>query len=319
MARSTIPSALAGKPFLLEDARRLGVSRNILRGRQFRRVFRGVYIAAEAADTVATRAAAARLLLPASAVFSHHTAAELQGLPVPTERSVHATVQSAVPRTRVTGLVTHLCRSPPQAVQARLAPPGLPVTPPGRTFLDLAGRLSLVDLVILGDAMLRRGFITEERLRDEVNKAKGGRGVVQARAAASLVRARVDSPMETQVRLLIVMAGLPCPEPGCDVLDDDGQWVATVDLQYRAQRIAIEYDGLLHLTSRQKWLRDLATRDLLRDLGWDVIVLTAADVFGSPARTLSRIRDKLAARGHPDVPNELAPGWAEHIRRRAAA
>jgi hypothetical protein len=63
-----------------------------------------------------------------------------------------------------------------------------------------------------------------------------------------LVRAKVDSPMETRSRLLLVFAGLPEPQPGQEILDEHGQCVATVDLGYRAAKIAIEYDGDLHRT-----------------------------------------------------------------------
>lgn len=279
-----VPPQLRSQPFLLREARRLGLSKDIVRGPGFRRVLRGVYVAADVADSVALRAAAARLLLPVRAVFSHRTAAELLDLPLPTDGLIHTTIPRSVPRTRVAGLVTHQVTSMPTCASARLGTSGLPITAPARTFLDVAASLTLVNLVVLGDAMVRRGL-----------------------------RPRVDSPMETHVRLLIVLAGRPCPEAGGEVLDEDGQWIATVDLQYRAQRIAIEYDGLLHLTSRRKWLRDLATRDLLRDQGWEVIVLTSADVFGSPLRTLRRIRDKLAARGHPQVPEHLDPGWEDHL------
>ena len=308
-----VPPQLRSQPFLLREARRLGLSKDIVRGPRFRRVLRGVYVAADVADTVAVRAAAARLLLPATAVFSHQTAAELLDLPLPTDGLIHSTIPRSVPRTRVAGLVTHQVTSMPSGVSARLGTSGLPITAPARTFLDVAASLTLVDLVVLGDAMVRRGFVTVESLRAAAGEAPRRRGVLTVREAAGLVRPRVDSPMETRVRLLIVLAGLPCPEAGGEVLDEDGQWIATVDLQYRVQRIAIEYDGILHLTSRRKWLRDLATRDLLRDQGWEVIVLTSADVFGSPLRTLRRIRDKLAARGHSHLPEHLDPGWEDHL------
>ena len=55
--------------------------------------------------------------------------------------------------------------------------------------------------------------------------------------------------------------------------------VRLVILQYREQRIAIEYDGDIHRISRKTWLRDMGVRELLRELGWEVIVLTSDDVF----------------------------------------
>ena len=64
-------------------------------------------------------------------------------------------------------------------------------------FVELAETLSLVDLVILGDAMVRRGFCTIEDLVAGVAASGPRRGVRMARRAAALVRPHVDSPMET--------------------------------------------------------------------------------------------------------------------------
>lgn len=120
--------------------------------------------------------------------------------------------------------------------------------------------------------------------------------------------------METRTRLLLVLAGLPCPEPGLAVNDEFGQWLATPDLQYPRQRIAIEYDGDLHRTNKRKWRRDLGIREELRELGWHLIVLTADDIVRWPERTLQRVRQALVDRGHPDVPAVLDPDWQVHFR-----
>ncbi|MEQ7009951.1 hypothetical protein ABN028_27620 [Actinopolymorpha sp. B17G11] len=303
-----VPAYLADQPFLLREARQLGLSEDVVRGQRFRRVFRGVYVGAGTPDSVRLRAGAARLLLPDAAVFSHHTAAQLGDLPVPDEPAIHVTLPQELQRRRVPGIVTHRSLS----VTARSFA-GFAVTTPERTFLDLAKQLSLVDLTVLGDAMVRRHFTTAERLREAASAANGRRGVPLARKSAALVRPRVDSPMETRVRLLVVLAGLPCPEPGREILDEYGQWVATPDLLYRAQRIAIEYDGELHYRRRCKWRQDLSTRDLLREMGWHVIVLTAEDVFRTPLHTLHRIHDSLAGRAYPRLPATLDPRWEQHF------
>jgi hypothetical protein len=325
----------------VDEARRLGLPADSLRSGRFRRVFRSVYASADVPDTLSVRLAAARLILPETAVFSHQTAAQVMRPPVPkalvpktpvpdtpvsntSVRSMplpregvpplHVTLPRHVPRPSVAGVVTHQASDVPVRMFE-----GFPITTSERTFLDLAGQLSLVDLTILADAMVRRGLTTVEALADATGSAPRRRGIVRARTAAALARPRVDSPMETRVRLLIVLAGLPCPEPGLPIFDDDGQWVATADLGYQAQRTAIEYDGELHHKLRAKWRRDLHTRDLLRELGWCVIVLTAEDVVQSPYLTLLRIRDALVTRGHPGVPAELDHGWEIHLQPRSLA
>ena len=119
--------------------------------------------------------------------------------------------------------------------------------------------------------------------------------------------------METRVRLLLVLAGLPEPEPGYVIRDADGEWIAQVDLAYPAQRIAIEYHGDVHRRSAGQWRSDVTKAELLRGLGWTVIILTADDVDGRPERTLERVRDALLAADHPRVPASFDDEWREHL------
>jgi hypothetical protein len=154
---------------------------------------------------------------------------------------------------------------------------GRRLSAPAENFVELAETLSLVDLVILGDAMVRRELVTCADLVAATASTRRRRGVRLARAAAVMVRPRVDSPMETRVRLLIVLAGLPEPAPGHTVRDAIGGWIGEVDLAYPADRIAIEYHGDVHRSSPGKWRRDIAKAELLAQLGWIVIVLTSED------------------------------------------
>jgi very-short-patch-repair endonuclease len=67
------------------------------------------------------------------------------------------------------------------------------------------------------------------------------------------------------------------------------------DLSYPDLRIAIEYDGDHHRTSRQ-WRSDRARRQLLEDAGWIVLEFTADDVLRRPEQTVERIRRAIAGR-----------------------
>ncbi len=85
---------------------------------------------------------------------------------------------------------------------------------------------------------------------------------------AALVRHGVDSPMESRLRLLIVLAGLPEPEVGRTVYDADGGWL-------------------------------IRRRENLERVGWLVRVITAADVLRAPETVVARIAQDLRARNHP--------------------
>ncbi|HLR94751.1 MAG TPA: DUF559 domain-containing protein, partial [Jiangellaceae bacterium] len=155
--------------------------------------------------------------------------------------------------------------------------------------------VGLHDLVALGDAIVRR-WVEGIDLAAVVRRAHGQRGVRRARRAVGLVRPRVDSPMETKVRLMIVDAGLPCPIPGYVVHDHSG-WIGEVDLVYPEWKVAIEYDGDVHRT-RRAWAADHAKTQLLHDAGWVVIRLTARDVLQTPELTIHRIRQHIEAAMH---------------------
>jgi hypothetical protein len=187
---------------------------------------------------------------------------------------------------------------------------GLPVTSPERTFLDLAAVLDLVDLVVLGDSLVARGVTTPLALVDAARDHRGPR-IALARRAAGLVRGGVDSPMETRVRLLIVLAGLPEPVVNLTLRDESGTWTYRLDLSYPDLRIAIEYDGRQHADSTRQWTRDVARREELDTLGWRLLVVLSSDVFHGPGRTLERICALLTEKGRPvSVTSEE---WATHF------
>lgn len=169
------------------------------------------------------------------------------------------------------------------------------MTTPARTFIDLAPKLPLVELVVVGDAILRR-LGTLPDLETAVGRAARRRGVVRARQALPLLRARVDSPMETRLRLLLVTAGLPCPEVNVPVYDATGGFLGTGDLVYRDARVVIEYEGDQHRTDRQQWRNDLWRYERFADAGWLVVRVSADDVLRRPDFTVLRIRRLLSER-----------------------
>lgn len=118
-----------------------------------------------------------------------------------------------------------------------------------------------------------------------------------ARRAARWVRVGVDSIMETRLRMLIVLAGLPEPTVGHVIRRDDGSWLHRIDLAYLGLLIAVEYDGRQHAANTAQWNKDIRRREDLENRGWRVIVVTAEGVYASPEETLERVRRILRDRG----------------------
>lgn len=122
------------------------------------------------------------------------------------------------------------------------------------------------------------------------------------------MRPHVDSVMETLLRLLIVLAGLPEPVPNLSLRDTDGEPLARLDLSYPSLRIAVEYDGDHHLRRSQR-VRDVDRHAWLQRQGWTVIVVLADHLLLRPALVLQRVRDALVCAGASDVPTVLNGTW----------
>lgn len=292
-----LPEDLCGRPFTVAHGLRRGVTARVLDGPRFRTPVRGVRVHRDVPDTLELLRAALLLVLPRPVAFSHATAATLCGLPLPDALDPRRPVQVCVPSDadvpHLAGTAGHEGLDGGRVISRD----GLPVVQPMRTWCDLAPRLSLDDAVILGDAVLRR-WGTPDRLAEVVASRAGERGVVRMRRLLPLLRSRVDSPMETRTRLVLVRGGLPEPVCGRDVhAEDGGGWLAVPDLSWPTFMVALEYDGDVHRTDRRQWKKDVRRREILQEHGWHVIVATADDVLVFPNLLVARVRKALCERG----------------------
>ena len=229
------------RPFLRADALAAGVSPSLLRGRRFRRIFTGVYVHASVPAHPLLRVQAALVLHPPTAFASHVSAARVYDVPLPTLADEHVSVLSEKDRRRRLGIRNHVAAPGTQVVTVR----GLRVSAPALMFVELGDVLGLVDLVVVGDALVRHRRLTPDDLRTACATSSHP-GARAARRAAAYVRARVDSPMETRLRMLLVLAGLPEPTVDHRILDRDGRVLYRFDLSYPDLRIVVEYDGRQH-------------------------------------------------------------------------
>jgi REase_MTES_1575 len=188
----------------------------------------------------------------------------------------------------------------------------MPVTTPEQTFLDMAATLDMVALVILGDSLIRAGRTSAAALRDAA-LAWRSRGAKRARRAAGYVRDGVDSAMETRLRMLLVLAGLPTPDVNFVLLHPDGSWWMRFDLCYPSLKLIIEYDGRRHAEDSDQWLHDLKRREALDRMGWRIIGVTSQDYYEAPEEVLRRVRDALIDRGMAGVRRRFKTEWTRHI------
>jgi very-short-patch-repair endonuclease len=265
-----------------------------LEGPRFRRLLRDVYVGADAIVDHLTMCKAACLLLPAGGVLSHESAAMLYGVRIsfPGPERVHVSIRPEHRLPRSVVMVVHRVRLGSRDVTHR---GGLPVTSAGRTAFDLGRRAGLVDAVVALDALLHQRVVRLNQLAEVAERRTGWPGCRRFRAAVALARADVESPMESRVRLMVVLAGLPEPTVQFTVVDTAGRFVARLDLAYEELRIGIEYDGDHH-RDRATFRHDAVRLNRLHLLGWSVLRFTADDVLRNPDRMLAQIRAALSRR-----------------------
>lgn len=253
-------------PFTTAQAAAAGLSEAALRTRALRREHHGVYVEARLEPSVAVSVAAARLVLPTDALLDGVSALHALGVDVGDPRPLRF-VSTHRHQVRRPGIRVRRVRSLPP-VDAH----GSCVTAEA-AFVDAAWELDLVDTVAAGDRLVRLGRSTPTRLV-EAAAAHRGRGAVDARRAAGLVRERVDSVQETRLRLCLVLAGLPEPQVN-PVVFCGGRAVGRVDLFLPRWRIAIEYEGDQHRTDPRQWNVDIRRHEQLTADGCPVVRVTA--------------------------------------------
>lgn len=300
------------RPFTRADALAAGISPKLIRGSRFRRIFRGVYIWGAVPVTKEERIVAALLLHPPEAFASHLSAASLYGIAVPERSEVHISVTDADHRRWQPGLKPHVAPAGTETRELK----GIRLSAPLRMFIELAAVLDLVDLVVAGDSMLRVLRMPRAALVAGLD-ASTDYWSPAARAAARFVREEVDSPMESRLRMLIVLAGLPEPTVNHTLRDAHGSVLVRFDLSYPSLRLIIEYDGRQHVEVIENWESDIDRREFLDAERWRLLKVTSKGIYVEPERTLDRIARALQAHGVCLAPR--LDDWRPYFPGRRAA
>jgi hypothetical protein len=252
-------------------------------------------------DAIEARAREYAARMPDDQFFSHVTAAILHGLPVPAylwlDRStldVATTVREH--RRAGRGVVGHFV---PAGNVTVTDVRGLRAASAVDAWCQLATILSVEELVIIGDSLVRRQqpFATMAQLESAVVRNVGHPGVRRLRAALEWIRPRTDSPRETTLRLIIVHAGLPEPEVNVELLNRFGAFMAFGDLVYVRYKILIEYDGGEHRENEKQFHRDIDRLDEPMEEGWRVIRVNTSHLGHRKHTLIERIRRALLERG----------------------
>ena len=286
-----VPPALHGRAFTAAEAARFGVTPRMLQGPRFVTVYRGVYRTAQTPETFELRVHAAARVLPPDSALSHTSNLRWRGYDDVSDYPVHFSTTGRLHVERP-GLVVHRRQGRLRPVYVR----DIPILGADRTFVDSAVLLRERQLLRAGDWLVRYGHTDPATLCEYVRVSHLD-GVQRARRIAPLVRSRVDSPRESDVRWILMDAGLPVPEPNAPIIDEHGVRLAKGDLTYVEFKVIVEHDGWVHERDARQRQRDHLRRERLEAEGWRVIVITVAD-FANERAIAWRVYDALKQRGY---------------------
>jgi hypothetical protein len=171
---------------------------------------------------------------------------------------------------------------------------GMRVTTPARTALDLARRYDIDIAVSAIDALAQAVELKPADIELLVDRYTGGRGLRAARAALDLVDGGAQSPKETWLRLLLMRAGFPRPQTQIAVRNEWGWAEAYLDMGWEDIKVAAEYDGDQHRSSRYQYVKDIRRREKVeRRYGWIVVRVVAED---HPDDVIRRVSEARASR-----------------------
>jgi very-short-patch-repair endonuclease len=240
------------------------------------------------ADTILQLQSALRRL-PPGAAFSGLTALWLHGVGLDSGERIEVTVPPAAGVSGRSGLLLRRSTLGPRDV-VRIR--GLPATRVPRALAEVCCNQSLTEAVVMADAALHQRRVSVDDLRCWVRENRGRHGIRRLRQVIELAEPAAESPMESRLRMVIVLGGLPRPRSQVTIRNSEGAFVGRPDLYYELERLGIEYDGAVH---RDSLADDNRRQNRLLREGVRLLRFTARDVVGDPDFVVNQVRGMLHA------------------------
>lgn len=255
----------------LEQLRHCGFTDDAIKGMIRRdhllRLHQGVYAAGHVPLATRSRHIAGLLAGGRESVLTHHSCAQVWGLPVPFDPRVHIGVTKRTRRSSGT-LAVHLVRS--LSLDDRRKLRGLRVTTVPRLLLDLADVLDDPDFErVVAEGQVRR-LLDPSSLAKVIDRSPGRRGKRLAEVAGLVGRTR--SEMERRLLRELRAARLQPPEVNLRVHG----W--EVDALWADHSLVVELDGWRWHDTRLIFRRDRRKDRALRRIGLTVLRFTWEDL-----------------------------------------
>jgi len=145
--------------------------------------------------------------------------------------------------------------------------------------------------VIALDMALHKRIVDLTDLRAFCEAHRGAKRIAKLRRAIEMTDPATESPMETRLRMLLVMTRLPRPRAQVSIYDHEGGFLGRPDLYYPDYKLGLEYDGGTH---RDNLVADNRRQNRLLNGGIRLLRFTAADIFRTPDSVIAQVRSALS-------------------------
>lgn len=304
----SLPDQLAVLPFTLKEAADAGITERRLRHRGLQRPSRGVRVPRVDDGSGHGLAPSIRpyTLVTEFAAASHASAFllwEFPGfLPGSDEPLIHISRPDTTAIMRRPGVKGHRGQFFDDEITTLN---GLFITSRTRTWLDCARKMSVDELTVVADHLIRiprpdfegrsEPYATPDDLAEMLDRHKGTPGIRKARLALEQARIGSDSAPETKLRLALEYRGLPEPQLNVSVELGAGV-VRQPDLSYPELKVAVEYDGEGHSDTAQI-VRDIAREEDFARAGWTQVRISKRHMENEARAAVAKVRSALTNRG----------------------
>lgn len=273
-----------------------------LQGRHLERLHTGVYVCRSHVMSHLDRILAARLAVPDRARVSHVTRIQQLGLDMGPRDPIHLTIRGDHHLT-LDGVFLHRTEVLPPADDVGVSA--------AAAFIGHAASARVIDLIAIGDWLLHREHMTILELRELAARDRWRPGARQALWASRLLDQRARSVRESEMRALLIFAGMPAPEVNAQVAEDPNAPIA--DLWYPRWRAALEYEGAQHFSDPAQIRRDISRYAWMRA---DEIAYAQAthESLTQPRAWVMTVHALLADRGYVGPAPSFGATWASLFR-----
>lgn len=301
-----VPDVMRRGPFTRTQALAAGLTSRQLQGRHFRQLWPRVWALVDYPMRHRDWIVAAQLAMPDHARLSHISRIQALGLDVGEQSPIHVTVSGDL-HLDLDGIFTHRTVLMPAVDDGGVIP--------AAAFIGFAATGRTIDLIKVGDWLLRHEHMTLLQLRELALHQDWRPGAAAALWVSRFLDEKSRSPKESETRAILIFAGLPSPEVNPPLLDDPNTpWT---DLWYRRWRLAVEYEGGQHLLDRRQYNTDISRYAWMRDEDVEYVQITK-EMLIQPRAVVLRVHQKLCDRGYDGPPPSFGPRWYslfEPVRR----